>query len=358
MLSTFMKKRSRKTGLPPGTPIFIGDKKTDKTSIYLFDYNNKSFCEHSTDSVKACLPYKDRSTVTWVDVDGLQDVELLQHLGHGFELHPLVMEDILNTGQRPKVEDQGKYLYIVLRMLRYDEQKEKVESEQFSIILSKNFVLTFQEGCMDLFDPIREQIRTKKGRIREYGTDYLVYSLIDIVIDNYFVILEKIGEKIEVLENELVTNPNPKTLNQIHHLKREIILLRKSVWPLREVINYLIHLGGERNGLIRPTTKIFLRDVYDHTIEIIESMETIRDILSGMLDIYLSSVSHRLNEVMKVLTIIATIFIPLTFVAGVYGMNFKFMPELESPYGYPAILIIMSLVAGTMLLYFRRKKWI
>lgn len=357
MLSTFIKKRSKKTGFPPGTPIFIGDRKTDKTTIYVLDYDAKVIREHPANSVN-CLPYKDDPTVTWVDVDGLHDVKILQNLGHGFQLHPLIVEDILNTGQRPKIEDQGDYIYIVLRMLRYNDNTNKVESEQFSIVLAKNFVITFQEGSIDIFDPIRAQIRANKGRIREFGTDYLVYSLIDSVVDNYFLILEKTGDRIETLEKELVANPNPKTLSQIHHMKREMILLRKSVWPLREVINSMIHMEANKTSLIKPATKIFLRDIYDHTIEIIETVETLRDILSGMLDIYLSSISHKLNEVMKVLTIIATIFIPLTFIAGVYGMNFKFMPELENTFGYPAVLILMCLVAGTMLLYFKRKKWL
>jgi len=317
-----------KVGLPPGTLVHIGERKTEKIKI---------------------------PTVTWINIDGLQEVGVVEKIGTHFGVHPLILEDILHTGQRPKAEDLGDYLFIVLKMIYHDENEDEIMGEQVSLILGQNYVISFQEREGDIFNPIRERIRNGKGRIRKAGADYLAYALIDAIVDHYFVILEKLGEKIESLEEELVTNPIPETLQMIHTLKRNLIFLRKSVWPLREVISGLER--GE-SPLITEPTGIYLRDVYDHTIQVIDTIETFRDMVSGMLDIYLSSLSNRMNEVMKVLTIIATIFIPLTFIVGIYGMNFKFMPELEWHWGYPTALIIMLLLVGFMLLYFRRKKWL
>lgn len=253
------------------------------------------------------------------------------------------------------MEDFNDYLFVVLKMLQYDEEKNETKTEQLSIILGSNYVVSFQEEDGDVFDPIRERIRADRGRTRKMGADYLAYSLIDSIVDNYFMVLEKIGEKIEDIEDELVKNATPEVLHTIHSLKRELIYLRKSVWPLREVIS---RLERWESPLIDKSIDIYLRDVYDHTIQVIDALETFRDMLSGMLDIYLSSVSNRMNEVMKVLTIIATIFIPLTLVAGIYGMNFKFMPELDWPWGYPMVYGVMIAISGVMLVYFRRKKWL
>jgi magnesium transporter len=253
------------------------------------------------------------------------------------------------------MEDYGEYIYIVLKDLDYDDKSSEIEPEQISLILGPNFVFSFQEREGDTFNTIRERIRNSKGRIRKMGADYLAYTLFDSIVDNYFIILERLGEKIEFLEEKLVSQPTPETLQVIHHLKREMIFLRKAVWPLREVV------GGLERGessLIKESTRIYLRDVYDHTIQTIDTIETYRDMVSGMLDIYLSSVSNRLNSVMKVLTIIATIFMPLTFIAGIYGMNFKYMPELEWRWGYPVIWLIVIGIGVFMLLYFRKKKWL
>jgi magnesium transporter len=265
------------------------------------------------------------------------------------------LEDILNTDQRPKMEDYGEYIYIVLRDLDYSDKSNEIEGEQISLIVGSNFVFSFQEREGDTFDPIRDRIRNNKGRIRKMGADYLAYALLDSIVDNYFIILERLGEKIEWLEEKLVTDPARETLQTIHHLKRELLFLRKGVWPLREVINSLAR--GE-SSLVTEPARVYLRDVYDHTIQTIDTIETYRDMVSGMLDIYLSSVSNRLNSVMKVLTIIATIFMPLTFLAGVYGMNFKFMPELEWRWGYPLVWLIMAGIGVSMLIYFRKKKWL
>jgi len=288
-------------------------------------------------------------------LDGIHQLDNIEKIGEHFKIHPLVLEDIMNTGQRPKMEDFNDYLFIVLKMLSYDEEENETKTEQVSLILSSKFVISFQESEGDVFDPVRERIRSDRGRIRKMGVDYLAYSLIDAIVDNYFMVLEKIGEKIEDIEDELVKNPTPEVLHTIHRLKRELIFLRKSVWPLREVIS---RLERWESPLIDKSIDIYLRDVYDHTIQVIDALETFRDMLSGMLDIYLSSLSNRMNEVMKVLTIIATIFIPLTLISSIYGMNFKYMPELDWFWGYPLVYTVMLAVSAVMLIYFRRKKWL
>ncbi|HDT12286.1 MAG TPA: magnesium/cobalt transporter CorA, partial [Candidatus Marinimicrobia bacterium] len=288
-------------------------------------------------------------------INGLYDVDMIEKLGTYFHVHPLILEDVLSVNQRPKVEDSGDILFIVLRMLQFDDEKKEIISEQVSFILGKNFLFTFQEKAGDVFEPVRVRLRQYKGRIRTMGADYLAYTLLDAIVDNYFLVLEKMGDQIENLEELLVNNPTEETLITIHKLKREMIFLRKSVWPLRETIN---GLERSESSLIQKSTGIYLRDVYDHTIQVIDTVESYRDMVSGMLDIYLSSVSNRMNEVMKVLTVIATIFIPLTFIAGVYGMNFEFMPELGWKWSYPLLWLFMIGVAILMIFYFRKKRWL
>jgi magnesium transporter len=350
-----LKRTSKKVGLPPGTLVHIGEKKAEKAKITIIDYDETRFEEKEAKTIEECLPLKDRPTVTWINVDGLHQVEILEKLGDCFRLHPLVLEDILNTGQRPKVEDFDDYIYITLKMFHSEDENDEIAEEQVSLILGPSFVISFQEREGDVFDPIRERIRSARGRVRKMGADYLAYALLDSVVDNYFIVLEKLGEKIEFLEEELVASPTTETLQVIHDLKREMVFLRKSVWPLREIISGLER--GE-SALIQESTGIYLRDVYDHTIQVIDTVETFRDIISGMLDIYLSSVSNRMNEVMKVLTIIATIFIPLTLIAGIYGMNFQYMPELGWRWGYPMVWLVMLFIGALMLVYFRRKNWL
>jgi len=345
----------KKMGLPPGTLVHVGEKKAEKVRISIIDYDEAHVEEKEAKSVEECFPFKDKPSVTWINVDGLHEVNLIEQLGAHFGLHPLLLEDILHTEQRPKLEDHEAYLFVVLKMFYYNGEAREIEAEQVSLILGPNFVISFQEREGDVFKYVRERIRNSKGRIRKVGADYLAYALIDAIVDNYFIILEKLGETIESLEEELVTNPMPDTLQTIHHLKREMIFLRKSVWPLREVISALDR--GE-SPLIQESTDVYLRDLYDHTIQVIDSVETFRDMVSGMLDIYLSSVSNKMNEVMKVLTIIATIFIPLTFIAGIYGMNFQYMPELGWRWGYPAVWFVIGTILIVMLVYFRRKKWL
>ncbi len=349
------KKSVTKVGLPPGTVVFAGEHRVDKVRIIIFDYDEKQFTEKEMSTVEECFPYKDKPSITWINIDGLQDAELIQRLGNCFGIHPLVLEDILHTQQRPKFEDFDSYLFIVLRMIYAAKKDDELASEQVSIIVGNNYVISFLEDPGDLFDPVRDRIRNDKGRIRKMGADYLAYSLIDMVVDNYFLVLENLTAEIEQLEDDLLSKPDVKTAQQIHLLKREIIFLRKTIWPLRELIS---GLQRSESKLIRKTTAVFLRDVYDHTIQVLDTVETFRDMLSGMLDIYLSSISNRMNEVMKVLTVISTIFMPLTFIVGVYGMNFKYMPELEWRDGYFVVLGVMAVIAVAMIIYFKRRKWL
>jgi magnesium transporter len=354
-MARLSRKRSQKVGLPPGTLVYTGEKIVEKARITVLDFDEQNLHETELPSFDACLAYRNKSTVTWININGISHVPNLEKLGECFNLHPLVLEDILNTDQRPKVEDYDDYLFIVLKTIHYAETSSEIRTDQISLILGSNYVISFHENQVEIFDPIKERIRTGKGRIRKAGADYLAYALIDFIVDNYFIVLEKFGENIEFLEDEVVKQPTPKTLSFIHKAKNDMIILRKSMWPLREVAS---RLERREFPLITEATSFYFKDVYDHVIVAIDTVETNRDILSGMLDIYLSSASNRLNEIMKVLTIIATIFMPLTFLAGVYGMNFKYMPELESPYGYYATWGVMLLVALSMLVYFRRKKWI
>ncbi|MFH1127681.1 MAG: magnesium/cobalt transporter CorA [archaeon] len=353
-MSKFFKK-AKKSGLPPGTLVHTGKKRTEKVKITIFDYDKDHLEEKTVKDVEECFPFKEKPTVTWINIDGIHETDIIGKTGKHFGLHPLVIEDIASIGQRPKMEDFEDYLYIVLKMLSYDEKNNEINAEQISLILGSNFVISFQERAGDIFDPIRERIGSGKGRIRKSGADYLAYALMDAIVDQYFVILETLGERIEDMEEELVTNPTPETLKAIHNMKREMIFLRKSIWPLREVVSGLER--GE-SPLIQKSTAIYLRDVYDHTIQVIDTVETFRDMVSGMLDIYLSSLSNKMNEVMKVLTIIATIFIPLTFLAGVYGMNFEYMPELHVWWAYPLLWLMMIAVAVSMLFYFKKRRWL
>lgn len=350
-----IKGRAKKIGLPPGTLVHMGEKTTGKVRITIIDYTESTFEKKEVNTIEECFPFKDTPSITWINIDGVHQLDIIQKIGKHFDLHQLLLEDIVNTEQRPKMEDFDKHIFIVLKMLGYDDINHQISTEQLSLILGENFVISFQEKEGDIFNGVRERIRNGKGRIRKMGSDYLAYALIDSVVDHHFVVIEKIGDKIAEIEEELETDPTMETVKAIHHLKREMIFLRKSVWPLREVVN---NLERGESKLIKKVTLRYIRDVYDHTIQIIDTIETFRDMLSGMLDLYLSSISNRMNEVMKVLTIIATIFIPLTFIAGVYGMNFVYMPELQLQMGYPVAIISMLTIAIIMLFYFKRKNWL
>lgn len=322
--------------------------------INLIDYDKKQIEEREIESVEELLSYKDSQTVTWINVNSVKNSKLIKEIGKNFNLHPLILEDIADTKQRPKIKDFGSSLFIVFKMLYYDKDKNTTKIEQVSVIFGKNYVISFQEKEGDVFDPIRDKIRNNIGCIKKAGTDYLVYALIDSVVDNYYATIEKIGEEIEKLEDKMIRHPNPINLRQLHRLKRDLVYLRKSVWPLRDVINNM-QIG--ESGLINKNTINYLRDVYGHTVQVIDNVETLREIISGVLELYLSSTSNRMNEIMKVLTIIATIFIPLTFITGIYGMNFKFMPEIKWFWGYPIVMAIMLMIGIGMLILFKKKKW-
>jgi magnesium transporter len=354
-MAKMIKKRSQKAGLPPGTLIYTGDQLEAISRITIVDYDEQGVQTREIASWAECPVIKDKPGITWINVSGISHVGNLERLGECFNLHPLVLEDILNIDQRPKVEDYDDYLYIVLKTIRPGERLDEITVEQISLILGRNYVLSFQEGNSDIFAVIRDRLVAAKGRIRKSGSDYLAYTLIDLIVDHYFVVLETCAEQIEDVEDGVVSHPTPTTLKDVHRFKNDMILLRKSLWPLREVI---ARLERRESPLIEDATSVYFKDVYDHTIVAIDTVETYRDILSGMLDIYLSSVSNRLNEVMKVLTIIATIFMPLTFIVGLYGMNFKYMPELEWHYGYYMVLGFMAVVALIMLAIFKKEKWL
>jgi magnesium transporter len=348
-----VQKRSRKTGLPPGTLVHIGEKKTDKVTIKVFNYAGTRCDERQDPSLDVLAPPTDDS-VTWVDVGGVHKMEVLESFGKQFRLHPLLLEDIANTDQRPKLDDYETYLFIVMKMLSVTDRQDIIV-EQVSLVLGRNFVLSFQENGTDVFQPVRERLRGGKGRLRQAWADYLLYALIDSIVDQYFAVLEVLGEKIEALQDLVVNDPKPETLRQIHALKRQLLFLRRAVWPLREVTN---NLSRSECPLLQESTKVFFRDVYDHVVQIVDTIETLREMVSASLDIYLSSISYRLNAVMKVLTIITTIFMPLTFIVGVYGMNFEYMPELQWKWGYPVVWALMTTVGVGMLLVFRKKRWL
>jgi len=360
-MSRFIKKASKTIGLVPGSLVYVGDKPQAKPKITIIDYSQEHFREKEAKDIEECFPFKESPTVTWINVDGINDTDIISRIGNHFEIHHLIQEDIVNTAQRPKFEEFDKFIFIVLKMLYYNKDENEIQAEQVSLILASNCVISFQEKEGDVFDAVRERIRNGKGRIRKSCSDYLAYSLLDSVVDSYFLILEKLGEKVESMEDELIANPTPKNLQVIQNLKSDMVFLRKSVWPLREIISAL---QRTESTLVNKSTAIYTRDLYDHTIQVIDNIESLRDMVSGMLDIYMSSISNKMNEVMKVLTIIATIFIPITFVAGIYGMNFNpemsflNMPELNWKFGYVFAWSIMVLIALGMLVYFKRKKWL
>jgi len=343
-----------KAGLPPESLVHVGHDYGGEARVTVVDYDAGGVRERDGSDLAGLTACRGEQTVTWINVEGLGNVSLIEKIGAGFAIHPLVLEDILNTHQRPKQEDYGDYLYIVLQAFVL-EGDGTVANEQVSLIVGDGYVLSFQESGRDIFRTVRERINGAKGRIRREGADYLAYSLLDTMVDNYFVVLEALGERLEDLEETLVAEPGQGALQDIHKLKREMLYFRKALWPFREVVGALSR--GE-SPLLKQTTLPYVRDVYDHTIQVIDTLETYRDILSGLLDNYLSSISNHLNQVIKVLTIISTIFIPLTFVAGVYGMNFENMPELKWEYGYYAVLLVMLAVSLVMLRFFRSRKWL
>jgi len=354
-MARFFKKREAAKGQSPGALIFIGNKKVEKIRLRVIDYDQARLKEDELKNIADGAEFKQTKTVTWINVDGLHDLSTMKEIGQTFELHPLLVEDILNTGQRPKLEVFDNCLFIVLKMIRYEKEKQMIVNEQLSMVLGDTFLLTFQEQPGDVFEPVRERIRNQKGRIRGAGIDYLAYALLDTVVDNYIFIIEKLGEKIEDIEEEVLEKADSGVMEKINMFKREMNFLRKSVRPAREAIIQLSKLDSE---LIREQTIPFLKDLQDLITHAAEAIDTYRDMLSDQLNLYNSVISNRMNDIMKVLTIFAAIFIPLTFIAGIYGTNFEYLPELHFKYSYFVFWGVIIIVAAVMLLFFKKKKWL
>ena len=354
-MARFFKKREQTKGLSPGSLVFVGNKKVDHIRIRVIDYDGAQLKEDELKDIAAGAEFKRTNTVTWINVDGLHDLALMKEIGNTFDLHPLLMEDILNTGQRPKLEEFDNCLCLVVKMLRYDKEKQMIVSEQLSMVLGDTFLLTFQEQPGDVFEPVRERIRKQKARIRASGIDYLAYALLDCVVENYVFIIERLGEQIEDIEEEVLERAEPAVMEKINAFKHEMNFIRKSVRPAREAIMQLSKLDSE---LINDQTIPFLKDLQDLITHAAEVIDTYRDMLSDQLNLYNSVMSNRMNDIMKVLTIFAAIFIPLTFIAGIYGTNFEYLPELKFKYSYFIFWGVMLAVAGVMLIFFRKKKWL
>ncbi len=347
--------RARKAGMAPGTLLYTGTKKDQVPQIHVITYDKDNIHETSGTQLDQCLPPEKPAGTVWVNIDGLTDTKLIGQLGARFGLHPLVLEDILDVNQRSKVDEFSGYVYIVLKKIIWNETRKTFGVEQVSIIFGDGFLLSFQEQQSTLFAAIHQRLQNNQSRLREHGSDFLAYTLVDVLVDQYFIVLEKIGERIAKVEDLIISDPVQHNARLLYRLKRQMLMFRKTIWPLREAVSHMLRVDG---NLLTPFTGLYLRDVYDHTVQVIDTAETYRDMLSGMLDIYVSTLTNRLNEVMKVLTVIATIFIPLTFIASLYGMNFVNMPELHWRYGYPAVLSLMLVIAIVMLIYFRRKDWL
>jgi len=347
-----------KTGKPassPGTIKYLGKERETPVRFHIMDYTETEFIEKELDHIAEILPFKESPSITWLNITGVHDEKVIHEIGDIFNIHPLVLEDIANTTQRPKVEEYAEYIFVVIKMAYYKDDTREILMEQVSLIIGKNYVISLQEKDGDILEGLRERIRNNKGKVRKLGSDYLFYGIIDAIVDHYFSILEHVGEEIEDMEEQLMQSASQELLNRIYSLKQELVYLRRSIWPMREVVSTI-----QRNeyDLINEDIFVYFRDVYDHAVQVVETIETFRDMSSGMLDLYLSTVSNKMNEVMKVLTIFAAIFIPLTFIAGVYGMNFEFMPELKWKLAYPVWWASIVILTVGMLIYFRKKKWL
>ena len=342
-------------GQSPGALIHVGEKRVEHVQIDLIEYDDESINETNNASIDDCLKSKNKPNVSWINVIGIHDPNIIETFGNRFEIHPLHQSNIMNTELRPSIEVSDDYVMMMLKMPHYDSETGKLELEQISIILAQNHVITFQEIEADFFDQIRKRLRNKTGTIRTLSSDYLTYAIVDAIIDSYFLVIEKIGDITEDLEDELMKNPTSDTMQTIQTLKRRMISLRKSIWPAREIIDFLTR---DSTVLVSDNTRTYLRDVYNHTVQVIDSIEGLRDVVGGLLDTYLSSVSNRMNEVMKTLTIVAAIFIPITFIAGIYGTNFSYVPELQWEGSYFVMLIGMAIISSVMIAWFKKKQWL
>lgn len=349
------KKRYKKVGLAPGSVIYTGEKSSKQLFIEVFDYDGEHCSSKELNNVEAAFEFKHSNSISWINLNGLNHVNEIEKLGTHFNLHPLVIEDIVSISQRPKIDEHDDYLFIVLKMLYHDEN-EALVSEQVSFVLGKNYVLSFQEAEGDIFDSVRERIKLGKGKLGTLQADYLLYILMDAIVDNYFSIVENISDRIEDYESRIFSgNIDKSTSKDIQELKREVLRIRRAIFPLREVISKIEKYEGD---LLQTKTKAYYRDIYDHVNQVSENIDIYREIIGGLMDMYMTAINNKTNEVMKVLTIMASIFIPLTFLVGVYGMNFDYMPELHYEYSYFILWGIMIVLFIVMLVYFKRKKWL
>ncbi len=349
------KKYSEKVGQPPGTLIYLGEERTEPIRITITDYDETHLHEQEAHTVEECLPFIDTETVTWIQIEGIHEIPIIEEIGECFGVDPLLLEDLMSPTQLPKIEVYEDYAFIILKNIDYNAASASVSREQISLIIGLNFVISIQEHRSGVFTSIQNRLQNAQGRIRQMQSGYLAYALIDVIVDHYFIALDKIDERIEALQEEMMENPSSEAIPKINVLRRNLLLLRRPILPLRDALTDI--LQGD-TPLLDENIHPYLHDVYDHLIQVIQMLEMLRSTASGLFDIYTSAVSHRMNEVMKVLTIVATFFIPLTFIAGIYGMNFKFMPELETQWGYPVVLLVMLSVSIGMFIFFKCKKWL
>ncbi len=349
-------KKKLKSGLAPGSLVFTGQQKMAQVEITVLNYSEETFEEIKAKSVGETISLtKTFKGTTWINIDGLHDEKSIEEICTFLDIHKLGMEDILNVNQRPKIEEYPGYLQAFIKMLTINQEDETIDYEQISFILKGNILVTFQEKAGNIFNNVRTRIKEAKGLVRKRGADYLLYALLDLIVDHYFIIIDNFSDKLDELETDLLNKPGKENLNRLHLLRREILLLRRTIYPIREMIGRFEKLD---ESFITGNIRDYTRDLFDHTIIVIENIEVLRDRTSGLLDLYMNTVSIKMNEIMKVLTIMSTIFIPLTFIAGVYGMNFSNMPELQYKYGYFFILGFMMVVFIGMLIFLKRKKWI
>jgi len=354
-MSESLSSASKKAGLPPGSLVHVGEVMETEVCITIVDYNKEVIEEQTVESVEQILQCREKDTVTWVNIEGLGNVELIGAIGEAFNIHPLVLEDILNTHQRPKLEEYDDYSYCVLKGISLAKNGFSVEYEQISILILNDFVFTFKEKQDELFEPVRRRLRSSKGHFRSQGADYLAYVILDTIVDSYFTLQDSLDDIIDSIEEELLTEPTKVTMATIQRLKHELIIIRRSISPLREMLNAILR---SESPLIEEKTLIYFRDIFDHVLRISESIESSRDMVAGLLDIYMTTISNKMNEIMIFLTVFASIFIPLTFIAGIYGMNFEYMPELKWKWAYPALWVAFIAIPVILLGYFKKKKWL
>ena len=355
LISSIKKYTDKKVGLPPGTLVYVGEDRTDPVRISTINYNETLFDENIVQTVDACLPYRNPETILWIHSEGIHNAEIIEEFGVHFGLNALVLEDLMTSTQLPKIEVHDNYVFIILKSLGYTTTSLDISKEQISLIIGEDFLISLQEEPGDLFASIKDRLRGGRGRIRQMGVDYLVCALIDVIVDNYFIVLDQLNDRIEAVEEQAITDPTPEVLTEINSLRKEFLFLRRPLLPLRDVLEEMLN---DEIPFITQGTHLYFQDVYDHLSQVMHTLETLRIAVSELFDTYTSAISHRMNEVMKVLTVVATFFIPLTFITGIYGMNFKFMPELDSRWGYPIVLLIMLTISIGMFIYFKIKKWL